>query len=210
MNFLKFKAAQMIEAAIPAPLSNEQLSEAREYLKLAQETKDVLVASNLRIALSVANKFSRSLHVIEDLVSFGGEILMRASESFDCSRPYHFYAYARRALISNYSKLKKTGRVAEAASLPADAIYHEQEDVRSNELKENRNSALLSRSIEAILEALDERERTALTMRSLEEATFIEIGKKLGVSKQGAQGIVNRAILRLQQGSRVDPRDNLL
>jgi RNA polymerase sigma factor (sigma-70 family) len=210
MNFLKFKAAQMIEAAIPAPLSNEQLSEAREYLKLAQETKDVLVASNLRIALSVANKFSRSLHVIEDLVSFGGEILMRATESFDCSRPYHFYAYARRALISNYSKLKKTGRVAEAASLPADAIYHEQEDVRSNELKENRNSALLSRSIEAILEALDERERTALTMRSLEEATFIEIGKKLGVSKQGAQGIVNRAILRLQQGSRVDPRDNLL
>ena len=47
-------------------------------------------------------------------------------------------------------------------------------------------------------------------MRSLEEATFIEIAKKLGVSKQGGQGIMNRDILRLQQRSRIDPRDNRL
>ena len=210
MNFLKFKAAEIIEANMTLPLSNDQLREAREYLKLAKETKDVLVACSLRIAIRIANKFSRSPHVIEDLVSFGCEILMRASESFDCSRPYPFYAYARQALISNYSKLKKTGKVAEAPRLSLDAINHEQADVRSNELQENRNSALLSQSTEAILDGLNERERTALHMRSLEEATFIEIGKKLGVSKQGAQGIVNRAILRLQQRSRIDPRDNLL
>jgi RNA polymerase sigma factor (sigma-70 family) len=210
MNFLKFKAAEIIEATMTSPLSNDQLREAHEYLNLAKETKDVLVASNLRIALRVANNFSRSPHVIEDLVSFGSEILMRASDSFDCSRPYPFYAYAKRALISNYSKLKKTGKVAEAPRLSLDAINHEQADVRSNELQENRNSALVSQSIEAILDGLNERERTALHMRSLEEATFIEIGKKLGISKQGAQGIVNRAILHLQQRSRIDPRDNLL
>jgi RNA polymerase sigma factor (sigma-70 family) len=192
------------------PLSNDQLCEAREYLKLAKETKDVLVASHLRIALRVANKFSRSPHAIEDLVSFGSEILMRASESFDCFRPYTFYAYATRALIANYSKLKNHGKIIEAAGASSDSLFHEQEDMRSNELKERRNSSLLSKSIEGLLDGLNERERIALHMRSLEEATFMKISKKLCVSKQRAQGIVNRAILRLQERSGIDPRDNLL
>lgn len=210
MNFLKFSAAHIIEATAPLSLSDEQLRTVRENLTRAKETKDALVAINMRLAVQVANRFSRSPHIVEDLVSFGSEILMRASESFDCSRPYPFYAYAKRSLVSNYSKLNKTGRVFEAATLPSDTLFHDLEDVRTNELQESKNSLLLSRSIEAIFNELDERERIALHMRSLEEATFVEIGARLGITKQGAQGIVNRAIRRLQQRAGTDPRDSLL
>jgi RNA polymerase sigma factor (sigma-70 family) len=210
MNFLKFKAAQVIETDRTPPISNDQVCEAREYLKLAKETKDVLVASNLGIAIRVADKFSRSPHAIEDVLSLGSERLMRASESFDCSLPYTLYAYTTRALIANYSKLKKHGKIIEAVGSPSDSLFHEQEDMRSNELQECRNSALLSKSIEGLLDGLNERERIALHMRSLQNSTFMEIGKKLGVSKQRAQGIVNRAILRLQERKGIDPRDNLL
>lgn len=209
MNLLKSSAARLVEGALEQPLSQEHLLQVTEYLMLAKETKDVLVASNMRLAIKVANRFSRASHVIDDLVSIGCETLMRACETYDCSRPFSFYTYAMRALFSNYSRFMKE-RNSRAMAHLHDVTFQDPVDQRSDPHQEHAHNQLLAEAIGDMFTQISERERLALGMRALDEATFLEIGNKLGISKQGAQGVVNRALSALRRRAGVDPRDNLL
>jgi RNA polymerase sigma factor (sigma-70 family) len=209
MNLLKSAAARLVEGAMEQPLSKEHLLQVTEYLKIAKETKDVLVASNMRLAIKVANRFSRASHVVDDLVSIGCETLMRACETYDCSRPFSFYTYAMRALFSNYSRFMQE-RKSRAMVQLTDVTFQDPVDQRSHPHQDHAHNQLLAEAIGDMLTQLSERERLAIGMRALDEATFLEIGNKLGISKQGAQGVVNRALSALQRRAGVDPRDNLL
>lgn len=210
MNFLKFKAAQLVEAHGDKPLPEHDLRAALDYLSLAKETKDVIVTSNLRIAIKVASTFSRSSNVVEDLVSVGSETLMRACESYDCALPFPFYTYAARALISNYARAMQKLQPHAREKRLEDILFQEPADTRGIPLKEVRNLQSLASSIDRILEGLRDRESLALRMRALDDETFLTIGQTLGISKQGAQGVVNRALATLQRQITVDPRDDLL
>jgi RNA polymerase sigma factor (sigma-70 family) len=210
MNFFKFKAAQLVEAYGDTPLPERDLRAALDYLRLAKETKDVIVTSNLRIAIKLANRFSRSSHVVEDLVSVGSETLMRTCESYDCTQPFQFYTYATRALLSNYARSMQAQQRLSKEERLEDVPFQEPADTRGSPLREARNLQALSSSIDGMLERLRERESLALRMRALDDETLLTIGKRLGISKQGAQGIIDRALATLQRRLTVDPRDDLL
>jgi hypothetical protein len=47
-------------------------------------------------------------------------------------------------------------------------------------------------------------------MRSLDELTFLDIGRVIGISKQGAQAVFKRAFQNLARVANIDPRDDMI
>lgn len=210
MNFFKFQAASVVQTNAEQPLSDEQLRLVQSHLRQAQETKDAIVVSNLPLAIKIASRFSRSIHHIQDLVSVGAESLMRACESYDCARNVTFYTYASSALYANYSRAFKIERRAAKTVGPQEQGLAEPKDHRSNPLLEDSNHRHLTETLCKFLDGLEPRQRAVLRMRSLDELTFLDIGRVLGISKQGAQAVFKRAFQNLARVANIDPRDDMI
>jgi RNA polymerase sigma-32 factor len=98
-------AGELIRAALSAPMLDAATE--RSYLERIQrdddpEAMDLLLASHLRLVVSIARKYSRQGVAPEDLIAEGNLGLVEAVRRFDLSRDIRFATYAAwwvRALV---------------------------------------------------------------------------------------------------------------
>jgi RNA polymerase primary sigma factor len=83
------------DIASSKPLSGaEEIELAKKIRKGCQQSRDKLVAANLRFVVSVAREYQNHGVPLADLISAGNMGLMTAAERFDGTRGFKFISYA--------------------------------------------------------------------------------------------------------------------
>lgn len=145
----------------------EEVSLAKRIEAGDQHARDVMVQSNLRLAISIAKKYHKSGCDMEDLIQESNIGLMKAIDKFDWRKGYKFSTYAcwwiRQAVTRHISMHKSTVRV------PSHAIA-------------------ISKNIKKMIEEYEEEFGT--------EPTIEEICDSLGVSEKMAKASLDSLKLR--------------
>ena len=145
----------------------EEVSLAKRIEAGDQHARDVMVQSNLRLAISIAKKYHKSGCDMEDLIQESNIGLMKAIDKFDWRKGYKFSTYAcwwiRQAVTRHISMHKSTVRV------PSHAIS-------------------ISKNIQKMIEEYEEEFGT--------EPTIDEICESLGVSEKMARASLDSLKLR--------------
>jgi len=93
----------------------EEIALAKRIEAGDQHARDIMVQSNLRLAISIAKKYHKSGCEMEDLIQESNIGLMRAINKFDWRKGYKFSTYAcwwiRQAVTRHISMHKSTVRV---------------------------------------------------------------------------------------------------
>ena len=216
--FLKFNLhkrqfAQARRRLEPQFARVRDLDELERAWRKVTETKNAIVRANLRLVVSVARKHLRPNLALMELVSDGNITLMRAVESFDVHRGHRFSTYATLAQMKGFARsvpaLQAWRRASGASML---------DDVADPRAAAGRAaaSALERDELRQMLGRLSDRERTVLTQHfgiTMDDAsgdvargrgafdapaTYEQVGRRLGISKQRVRQIEQLAIAKLR------------
>jgi len=202
-NFHKFQFVTLRRKLQDQPVRWRSLRKLERFLNLATETKNRIVAANLRLVVSVARKHLPATAVarggLMDLVSDGNITLMRAVEAFDVHRGNRFSTYAM------FSLMKDFARRGSGPSLPDRDIDYAHEIADPHQAFPAEQ---LSRREEVhnLLSRLGEREQAVLrahfglTERG-SESSYEEVGRELGMSTQRVRQIEQAALAKLRESA---------
>lgn len=205
MNYLKHRAARLRNRLKVARVTAADLDRLEDLLRQADEVKNVLIRSNLRLVVSVVRKFVRANLDFSELISEGNLSLMRAIENFDFSRGFKFSTYGVWAVRNNLSRsLSSEHSHRERFRTGAETIFGGSADRRSDGHREELLQAQRRETVNHILGQLSERERAILTcrfglMQGTEPQTLEQVGARQGVSKERVRQLEKRAISKLRE-----------
>jgi len=203
-NYLKFKAARLAETINPRCPRSADLNELESLLRRANELKNQLTQSNLRLVVSIAKKHVRQGEDLFTLISDGNLSLMKAVEKYDYMRGNKFSTYASWAIMKNYAR----SIPEERGQLSRYQTGHEER--LDGEPDPANQVASVDRQLEGIREALQEvlgklpaRERLIVSRHygltpDGKSQTLEQIGRLFGVSKERARQLEKRALKRLR------------
>ncbi len=203
-NYLKFKAARLAKTIDPRRPRSADLKEMESLLQQADEHKNWLTQSNLRLVVSIAKKHVRQSEDLFSLISDGNLSLMKAVEKYDYMRGNKFSTYASWAIMKNYAR----SIPEERGQLSRYQTGHEER--LDAEPDPTNQVASVDRRLEGIREALQEvlsklptRERLIVSRHygltpDGKVQTLEQIGRLFGVSKERARQLEKRALKKLR------------
>lgn len=205
-NFLRHQAEQLRRQLRPGPGAEADIERIDALLSRAADVKSELVQANLRLVISIAKRHihrGRGPELFE-LISDGNLALMRAVDKFDVSRGFKFSTYASWAIVRHFAR-----------AIPDELRWEHRHQTGRDELLavtggqeteavEAAEPEALRRVLAAGLEQLDTRERAIIERHfgltaARTVAPLEEIGRELGISKERARQIKERALVKLRQ-----------
>lgn len=155
MSMYKVEICGVNTAKLPL-LSNEEKEELFRRIKEGDmEAREQYIKGNLRLVLSVIQRFSGNSENIDDLFQIGCIGLIKAIDNFDASLQVKFSTYAVPMIMGEVRRY----------------------------LRDNANSIRVSRSLrDTAYKAIYARE--GLTRKNAKEPTLMEIADEIGVSKE--------------------------
>ncbi len=155
MSIYKVEICGVNTAKLPL-LSNEEKEDLFRRIKEGDaEARELYIKGNLRLVLSVIQRFSGNSENVDDLFQIGCIGLIKAIDNFDISQNVKFSTYAVPMIMGEVRRY----------------------------LRDNSNSIRVSRSLrDTAYKAIYARE--GLTRRNAKEPTLAEIADEIGVSKE--------------------------
>lgn len=203
MNLAYYRAANRrseLDIENPNPVL---ASEAAELLDRADALRNTLAVVFHKLTVSVAKGFVTARHSLDELVSEGDAVLLRAVTLFDPSRGFRFSTYATHALRRRF--IRYISSREHQYAVPVDfrdappipdrrrwtPAYQQQTEARAEWL-------------ETAIYELDPRERYIIRCRfgwgrEFEPRTLQHIAEELGVSRERVRQLESRAMLKLQR-----------
>lgn len=216
MNLLKFQARET-QAQLSLDAACGKLVERIErLLQRAAEIRNLLIRANVRLVVSVAKKFASARHPLPELVSDGNLTLFRAIEKFDYARGFRFSTYATWALRYNFSRAVGKSREYVGFMNPTGEQAPEVVDYRRAPAA-NQAALVRHRTLERMLEKLDDRERVVISRRygleaGEEERSLQELADEMSICKERVRQLQMRALdklRRLAEASHLEPPGDL-
>jgi RNA polymerase primary sigma factor len=202
LNYLKWQANVLRATIDPAAATESLITEIEALHRQALIVRDRIISANLRLVMSIAKAQAEGRLKFDELFSEGVPVLMRAVEKFDVERGFRFSTYA-------YTAVRRTLHQAKA-----DAHRHNRRQLTSVEpsvLDRMGDSAdstdFLPESavplVHELLERLPPRENFVVRARfgmlpNQADCTLQEVGRLVGVSKERARQLLNRAFAHLR------------
>jgi RNA polymerase primary sigma factor len=205
MNFLKFLASAVQSRIDPSRPKMSDLDELERLLDEANEVKNFLIRSNLRLVVSIAKKRLQPGMSFFEMVSDGNMSLMRAIEKFDYTKGNKFSTYATWAIMKNYARsIPAEHTVLDRFRTGNEEVFAASPDRRGVQTADETTNARQRDVIKSILGQLDERERSILLHRygleqGSEPLTLEEVGTRFGVTKERIRQIEARALQKLRK-----------
>jgi RNA polymerase primary sigma factor len=204
-NFHKMQFVLARRKFDPELARKRELDQLDAFWKDAQAMKNRIVASNLRLVVSVARKHLQPGTNLMELISEGNITLMRAVESFDIHKGVRFSTYATLALMKGFARAvpamraKSRGTGLEAAMDVADRRV----DIDADRL-DNRDQ------LAQLLRVLNDNERRVLNLHygltvsdRTTPATLESLGEEMGLSKHRVRQIEQTALAKLRAAAGV-------
>ena len=205
MNFLLHQAAQQQKQIDVSQPKNKDMDRLEALIVQANEVKNFLIRSNLRLVVSIAKKHMKPNANFFEMVSDGNISLIRAIEKFDFTRGFKFSTYASWAIMKNYAR-----------SIPAEytqldrfrtgneEVFDQASDPRSERLNEEFINKRQHEALMELLSQLDPRERDIIVSRyGLKDGnpplTLEQVGHKMGVTKERIRQLESRALQKLRK-----------
>lgn len=162
---------------IPLLTRNEEIELATRAKNGDKKAKNALVAANLRFVVQTAKRYSSSGLSMEDLISEGNLGLLRAVESFEPDKGYHFISYA--VYWIKQSILKAVSEKSKIIRIPLNlnnSISQVQKSLRSHS-----NSEISNQSIRAVSADLKLDFKTVVNLLRL-SAPHTSLDKEINVN----------------------------
>lgn len=205
MNYLKYRAARLCRRLSPARAAAREIDRLEDLLQQAEEVRNTLIRSNLRLVISVIKKYVRANVDFSELISDGNISLMRAIDTFDFSRGFKFSTYAYWALRKNFSRtIPAEYSRRERFRTGIEKAFDGAIDDRADECKQEQTRAQQRETVDRILGRLNERERTILICRfglrpGAEPQTLEQVSARQGVTKERVRQLEQRALEKLRE-----------
>lgn len=203
MNYLRYRAANLLERHDRSTAWQWDIERARGLLRSADWHRDCIVQANVRLVISIVKKFVNQQCGFDDLLSDGIMALIRSVDKFDYQLGFRFSTYATQVVRRNSyrfvmerqdERLKVTNSIGEGGVDIA-------EDTSESSLDEHRWNELRN-CLASYLEQLDRREKFIIRARfSLGShrrvQTLQRLADKLGISKERVRQLEKRAMEKL-------------
>jgi RNA polymerase primary sigma factor len=178
------------------------LKEMEQQLQLAAQTKNRIIAANLRLVASVARRHMPIGGSLTELISDGSVTLMRAADGFDFHRGNRFSTYATLALMKEFARdaARHIGRRRDVALVSEMA-----EDPRPEIFRLDQRD-----QVRQLLSRLEDREQAILRAHfglSGKPITYEQVGRELGLSIGRVRQIERDALAKLRAGADVNLKD---
>lgn len=213
MNYLKFKAFTMREKMDPSSPRVRDMSKVEQLIEEANEIKNFLIRSNLRLVVSIAKKHIQPGRNFFEMVSDGNMSLIRAIEKFDYTQGNKFSTYASWAIMKNFARsIPQEYKVLDRYRTGLDEVFSFRQEQRGSEFAELRTNNEQRDALAGILDELEERERAILTHRyglnrGSEPETLEQVGERFGVTKERIRQIEKRALSKARKYAEAEKID---
>lgn len=200
-NYHRFRFVEARRRLEPELCRKRELDELESHLKAAASVKDRIVASNLRLVVSVARKHAPAGASfwgppLTDLISEGNLILLRAVDSFDVGRNNKFSTYATMALMKGFARA--TGRRERVRPIESErlAAVADTSSLRQLDL------AADAEQIDGLLNRLAADERYVIALQfglgGEDRHNIAEISRRLNLSRHAVRRLEQSALAKLR------------
>lgn len=196
-NFHKYQFVLTRRRLDERRITHRTLATIERHLARANEVRNEIVRSNLRLLVSAARRHARGCVGLMDLISDGTLTLMRAVEGFDFHKGHHFATYASFGLMKEFARSsgKMIARHTKSASLEADVA-----DASSHRAGQ---ILLESEHLSRLMAELNDAERKVLRLHygldgTPATGTYRQTARELGMSPQQVRKIEEGALIKLR------------
>lgn len=205
-NFLKYRANVLRSLLHDDKPSRDLVAQIEVVLRQSNETREALVRSNMRLAASIARRYSRNENDFDELLAEASVILLNAVEKFDYSRGFRFSTYATHAIqrhlfrvLQRRQKRSRRERKWQESQAPAPEDNGSDTPVADAEALHR-----LGRLWERADECLTSREQSILQQRfglggTRKPQTLNRIAGDIGLSKERVRQIQLQALDKLRR-----------
>ncbi len=219
-NYLKYLAAAAQTLIKPNYPEARLLRDMDTLLLQAEQTKNVLLQSNLRLVVSSARRHTQNHTEMLELIGEGNVVLINAVEKYDYRRGVKFSTYGTWALIKRFATF-----LAKRDTQPEHLVTQEWIEVTTDmRVSDSKTQAIETarRSLQDIMaETLEEREQMVVSehygLATLFEGpgrrvakSFNKIGELMGLSKERVRQIELSALNKLRKALSQDQFDYLI
>ncbi len=204
-NYLKSRASKLRDRIDRQHPKSSDLELLEELIEQAQQVKNFLIRSNLRLVVSIAKRHMSPSSNFFEMVSDGNMSLFRAVEKFDYSRGNKFSTYATWAIMKNYARsIPAEYTRLDRFRTGTDEMFDYSTDERRNPYEDQRTNTQQHQVIMSILEQLEERERNIIIQRfgladGTEPLTLEQVGERHSVTKERIRQIETRALQKIRK-----------
>ena len=204
-NYLKYRASKLRDRIDRQHPKSSDLELLEDLIEQAQQVKNFLIRSNLRLVVSIAKRHMSPSSNFFEMVSDGNMSLFRAVEKFDYSRGNKFSTYATWAIMKNYARsIPAEYTRLDRFRTGTDEMFDYSTDDRRNPYEELRTNTQQHQVIMSILEQLEERERSIIIQRfgledGTEPLTLEQVGERHSVTKERIRQIETRALQKIRK-----------
>ena len=207
-NFHKYRFVAARRRLDPQFARARDIAELEGHLRRATEVKNQIVQANLRLVVSIARKHLRPGMSLMELISDGNLTIMRAVESFDFHRGHRFSTYATLALMKGFARSVPQMAAAASRSGGGPGDDGALACVADTRFAASGDRMLAREEVGQLLSRLDDRERAVLLAHyglegRTEPATYEQVGRLLGMTKQRVRQIEQSALAKLRSAAGV-------